>query len=148
MCRWMAECEYCPCHTRGRPHILVRRITSPYWRTFEAGILHSARRREIKINRIISKMTKKQTAHLRRIKETFYKAIDVKYRKGAREHGGFVGDNPNLIGEILEEILDLWVYAFTLKEKWEDEHTIRFRKYPPLRSLLKALGPLKGRKSK
>lgn len=62
-------------------------------------------------------MTKKQEQHLARIKKSFLKEVNLKYRKGQKEHGGNLIDNPNLIDEVMNEAIDLYVYLHTLREQ-------------------------------
>lgn len=66
-------------------------------------------------------MTDEQEAHLARIKARFLRDVDAKYRKGQAEHGGDLLEKPRLIDMALEEVLDLAVYLYTLKEVLEPE---------------------------
>jgi len=62
-------------------------------------------------------MTKEQEAHLAAIKARFCAEVDLKYRKGQREHGGdlFRLNISSLLREMKQEILDLYVYADSLE---------------------------------
>ena len=62
-------------------------------------------------------MDKEQKRHLSRIKESFSEIVEAKYEKGAREHGGHLWDNPCLLDEAIDEVIDLYVYLITLREK-------------------------------
>lgn len=61
-------------------------------------------------------MNDEQEAHLASIKAQFVRELDVKYRKGQQEHGGNLWLKPGLIDMALEEVLDLAVYLYTLRE--------------------------------
>lgn len=60
-------------------------------------------------------MTKKAEEHLQRIKATFITVVDYKYRKGQKEHGGFMPDMgiEMLLIEALDEAVDQVVYLQT-----------------------------------
>jgi hypothetical protein len=62
-------------------------------------------------------MTKQQEAHLAKIKANFQDEVDAKYRKGQKEHGGdlFRLNIADLLREIKQEIVDLYVYADSLE---------------------------------
>lgn len=54
--------------------------------------------------------------HLRHIKDTFCELVDKKYRRGYDHHKQLVW-KADLVSELEGEILDLFVYFFTLKDK-------------------------------
>lgn len=64
-------------------------------------------------------MTPDQENHLRNIKSDFINLVDIKYRKGQKEHGGdlFAKTPLELIDYAIDEVLDQVVYLLTLKEK-------------------------------
>ena len=64
-------------------------------------------------------MTNKQENHLLRIKHSFLDAVELKYRKGALEHGGDLQDMDSLalVRNAMEECVDQWTYLKTLEEK-------------------------------
>lgn len=63
-------------------------------------------------------MTKEQEAHLLKIKQTFDKEVDKKYREGQKEHGGNLYEMlpEKLLDNAIDEALDLVVYLVTLRE--------------------------------
>lgn len=61
-------------------------------------------------------MTDEQEAHLQRVKDWICNLIDKKYRAGQKEHGGDLWDKP-VFPMLIEEIIDLVVYAETHEEK-------------------------------
>lgn len=63
-------------------------------------------------------MTFEQEAHLSLIKNKFIRSVDAKYRQGQCEHGGNLWDKPNL-PLLMEEVDDLVVYAYTLREQMD-----------------------------
>ncbi len=67
----------------------------------------------------IARLTDKQERHLEHLKNKFEYMVDLKYRRGAIEHGGNLEDMDkyDLIDNALDEVLDQWVYLMTLKEK-------------------------------
>jgi hypothetical protein len=58
-------------------------------------------------------MTNEQEIHLEHLKKTFCARLDAKYRAGVREHGGNLWKAPNLIGMLMDELVDGWAYAQT-----------------------------------
>ena len=66
-------------------------------------------------------MTKKQTQHLKRIQNSFVKEVGKKYLKGQQEHGGNLFEKPGMLDMAIEEVLDLAVYLYTLREQSEKE---------------------------
>lgn len=64
-----------------------------------------------------SAMTPDQEKHLQRIKDKFLAEVDKKYRNGQREHGGNLWLKPGMLDMALEEVIDLAVYLYTLKEQ-------------------------------
>ena len=43
--------------------------------------------------------------------------VDAKYSAGYRKHGGQLWEHPALLGEAINEVIDLAVYLLTLKEQ-------------------------------
>jgi len=64
-------------------------------------------------------MSVEQEDHLKLIIDTFSKSMDTKYRKGAKEHGGFLWRKKGLIDMAIEEALDQVCYLVTLKQQIE-----------------------------
>lgn len=62
-------------------------------------------------------MTIDQKNHLARIKYEFCKDLDVKYELGQKTHGGNLYEKPGMLDNAIEEVLDLAVYLYTLKEQ-------------------------------
>lgn len=62
-------------------------------------------------------MNKEHEDHLRDVKYNILKDIDAKYRAGQLEHGGNLWQKTGLIDEALNEVVDLAVYLYTLKEQ-------------------------------
>lgn len=62
-------------------------------------------------------MTNEQEAHLRDIKYNILNDLDRKYRAGQREHGGDVWKKSGMIDNAIEEVLDLAVYLYTLRDQ-------------------------------
>lgn len=68
-------------------------------------------------------MTPERERHLRDIKHWFLSDVDIKYRKGQAEHGDDLFKKANLIDDALEEVLDLAVYLFTLRDQIKNVQT-------------------------
>ena len=62
-------------------------------------------------------MTPEHEKHLEQIKQTFLELVDTKYRAGQEEHGGNLFNKDGLLDFAIEEVLDLAVYLFTLKQQ-------------------------------
>lgn len=68
-------------------------------------------------------MTQPQEAHVQRMIRQFSAAAYGKYEEGCKEHAlegeGNLWEVPDdvLIEHLMSEILDLWMYAATLREK-------------------------------
>lgn len=62
-------------------------------------------------------MTHDHEAHLQRILGAVTRDIDAKYRKGQVEHGGNLWLKPGMLDNAIEEVLDLAVYLYTLREQ-------------------------------
>ena len=62
-------------------------------------------------------MTGAQCAHVERIIEDFAEAVYKKYAAGQKEHGGDLWLKPIVPQAIMEEALDMVVYASTLLEQ-------------------------------
>jgi hypothetical protein len=58
-------------------------------------------------------------AHLQRILERVVRDVSAKYRAGQREHGGHLWEKSGMLEHAIEEVLDLAVYLYTLKEQME-----------------------------
>ena len=58
-------------------------------------------------------MNKPQEKHLKQLKDSFTSALDKKYRAGQKEHTGNLWDNPALLAEAEQEVIDLWSYIKT-----------------------------------
>lgn len=56
--------------------------------------------------------------HLESIKIHFISLVDAKYRKGQKEHGGHLWNNPaeKLLDFAIDEAIDQVVYLLTLRE--------------------------------
>ena len=67
----------------------------------------------------MSDMTPATEAHLARVKERFGQLMDVKYRSGQSEHGGYLW-RKKMLPNVVEETLDLAVYVMTLEEQLEE----------------------------
>lgn len=61
-------------------------------------------------------MTPECETHLEGIKARVLQDIDAKYRRGQVEHGGNLWLKPGLIDMAIEEVLDLAVYLYTLRD--------------------------------
>ena len=64
-------------------------------------------------------MTPEQKAHLSYILSQALNRIDVKYHKGAKEHGGVLSDmsKEDLLDNAIDEAVDQLTYLLTLKQK-------------------------------
>jgi hypothetical protein len=64
-------------------------------------------------------LTPRQNLHLIRIRDSFNKAVTIKFRKGAEEHGGDLQDMDSLqlVRNAMDECIDQWTYLKTLEEK-------------------------------
>ncbi len=68
---------------------------------------------------MIEKMTPMREKHLERVKERASQLIDKKYRAGQSEHGGNLW-RKKMLPNLIEETLDMMVYALTLEEQIEE----------------------------
>lgn len=66
-------------------------------------------------------MTPEQEAHIGRIRAQIGQDITRKYERGQVEHGGNIWEKPRLLDQAIEEVLDLAVYLYTLREKRQRE---------------------------
>lgn len=66
-------------------------------------------------------MTDEQRQHLRDLQAEIISLVEAKYVNGAKEHGGNIWDNPDLIAEAINETTDLMVYLLTVKNKLNKE---------------------------
>jgi len=64
-------------------------------------------------------MTPMREKHLERIKERASQLMDAKYRAGQSEHGGNLW-RKKMLGNLVEETLDMMVYVLTLEEQIEE----------------------------
>ena len=66
-----------------------------------------------------TEMSAKQEAHLKRVDARFRKLLDVKYRKGAAEHGdNLLGMSIlELLDEAIDENVDQAVFLLSLRER-------------------------------
>lgn len=64
-------------------------------------------------------LSPEQEAHLEYIEQQFVRDVRLKYRKGAEEHGGFLGDKHilELLDEAIQETVDQYTFLVTLREK-------------------------------
>jgi hypothetical protein len=69
-------------------------------------------------------MTPEQEDHLQRVKDQFIEAVDAKYRAGQKEHGGNLWMKPGVLEMLMDECVDLWVYAQVLKEQRDNPSQI------------------------
>lgn len=65
-------------------------------------------------------MTPNQEEHLARIKAKFLADVDKKYRAGQKEHGGNLYEKKGMLDMAIEEVTDLAVYLYTLKEQLDE----------------------------
>jgi hypothetical protein len=65
-------------------------------------------------------MDAQHEAHLKRITERLTADIAAKYRNGQAEHGGNLWQKPGMLDYAIEEVIDLAVYLYTLKEQCEE----------------------------
>lgn len=56
-------------------------------------------------------------AHLDSIVRELTQDIRAKYAKGQEEHGGRIWEKPGMLDHAIEEVLDLAVYLYTLKQQ-------------------------------
>jgi hypothetical protein len=65
-------------------------------------------------------MTKQQRHQLRKIKREFRRRVDSKYRAGAMEHDGYLGDLSELVlvENAMAEAIDQFCYLYALREKF------------------------------
>ncbi len=56
-------------------------------------------------------------AHLMRVLTHLVRDVDQKYRAGQLEHDGRLWEKPRMLEHAIEEVLDLAVYLYTLKEQ-------------------------------
>jgi len=62
-------------------------------------------------------MTPEHEAHLEHLKAEFCKDLDAKYRAGQIEHGGNIWEKPGMLEHAIEEVLDMAVYLYTLRDQ-------------------------------
>lgn len=64
-------------------------------------------------------MDEQHEAHLQRIIRAFNLDAQTKYRTGQLEHGGNLWLKPHMLDHAIEEVIDLVIYLYTLKEQSE-----------------------------
>lgn len=69
-------------------------------------------------------MTEEQEQHLTDIKQAFIKAVDIKYRAGQAEHGGDLWKKPGVLEMLMDECVDFYVYAYTLRQQRDNPDMI------------------------
>lgn len=69
-------------------------------------------------------MTAEQEQHLADIKARFSKEVDKKYRAGQAEHGGDLWKKPGVLEMLMDEAVDFYVYAYTLRQQRDDPSII------------------------
>ena len=62
-------------------------------------------------------LTNDQHAHLVRVIAQNSNLMRMKFARGQAEHGGDLHKKPGMLGHALDEIADLAVYAWTLREQ-------------------------------
>jgi hypothetical protein len=62
-------------------------------------------------------MDQEHESHLRDVKYNILNDLDRKYRQGQIEHGGNLWEKPGMLDNAIEEVIDLAVYLYTLKEQ-------------------------------
>jgi hypothetical protein len=62
-------------------------------------------------------MTNEQERHLDDIKYNFIKDVNRKYRHGQDEHGGDLWLKPGMIDHAIDEVIDLAVYLYTIRDQ-------------------------------
>jgi len=65
-------------------------------------------------------MTPKHHAHLDSIVSRFSESLRAKYTAGQKEHKGKLWQKKHIIDMALEEVLDMAVYLYTLKDQIEE----------------------------
>lgn len=65
-------------------------------------------------------MTPEHEAHLAHLKAVIAADIDAKYRAGQIEHGGNIWEKPGMLDHAIEEVLDMAVYLYTLRDQLRD----------------------------
>ena len=74
-----------------------------------------------------SAMTADHEAHLASLISRISKDLDAKYRAGQIEHGGRIWEKPGMLEHAIEEVLDLAVYLYTLRDQRDSKRTITGR---------------------
>jgi len=62
-------------------------------------------------------MTCDRENHLRRVKTLFLKRLDLKYRRGAKQHKEELWEKNDLLDEAIDEVTDLVVYLISERER-------------------------------
>ena len=62
-------------------------------------------------------MTAEQLAHIQRVNAQQILLTERKYRDGQIEHGGNCWEKPGMLAHALDEVSDLSVYLWTLREQ-------------------------------
>lgn len=69
-------------------------------------------------------MTPEQEQHLEDIKADFLKQVDTKYRAGQIEHNGNLWKKTGVLEMLMDECVDLFVYAYVLKQQRDNPEII------------------------
>lgn len=62
-------------------------------------------------------MTPEHEAHLAHLKKEICADLDAKYRAGQVEHGGNIWEKPGMLEHAIEEVLDMCVYLYVLRDQ-------------------------------
>jgi hypothetical protein len=77
-------------------------------------------------------MDTEHTAHVTRILTRFNKELTKKYEQGQQEHGGNLWLKSGMLDLAIEEVIDLVVYLYTLREQLRSPEPAA---YPPEQQL-------------
>lgn len=69
-------------------------------------------------------MTSEHYNHLEQLQQSFYSAVAIKYEAGVKQHGGMLWTKPGIIDKALEEVVDMYVFLYTLKMQQENPSLI------------------------
>jgi len=69
-------------------------------------------------------MTLDHENHLREIKYDFLNEVDKKYRAGQLEHGGSLWKKPGVLEMLMEECIDMYVYAHVLRSQRDNPEVV------------------------
>jgi hypothetical protein len=65
-------------------------------------------------------MTPEQEAHIEKITNDFKKEAYAKYTKGQEEHGGDLWRKKHILDMLMEECMDFYIYAHTVRQQLEN----------------------------